>query len=499
MTSNYPAQIDNTYSLPTAVDNLTPVQGILFNNLRDAVIAIESALGIQPAGPYTNVAARFTNLEDIVGNLKIITLAGDLGGTLANPLVIGIQGNPVSPDAPNFGQVLMANGVQAWLPISFSGDIAQISPLLGNITVININGASVPVAGSLVTGNVLQVSGSSALSYGPVNLAGGSTYVSGILPAANLPLATTSALGIIQLAGDLGNIATAPKVVSLTGAAGVISIASTGNVITWTAATTAPGLMQAISAAGSGANMTIAAQSTSFTNANGGNLSLGTGAGNGSGTPGLLNFNIGGTLTASLNTVALNLTNNIGVLWSSTSATPSIKQTTTGSATGQAFTIQAQSAVTTGGSLTINAGAGATTGGLLTLASGTGTTPGGIRLNTGAGTAISITGGRVVTIGGSVAIPLVTQTGNYTIDSVTGSPDYIVLCDPSAPMTITLPPPTLGRLLIIKDISGVAATNNITIAPNASEQIEGLSSAYTLATDYGIIRMTSDGTNWWIV
>ena len=498
MTSTYPAQIDNTYSLPTAIDDLTPVQGILFNNLRDAVIAIESAIGTQPAGPYSNVADRFTNLENIVGNLKIITLAGDLGGTLANPLVIGIQGVPVVPVTPNFGQVMMSNGI-AWIPTTFAGDLAQISSTQGNITVININGASVPASGALVTGNVLQVSGPAALSYGPVNLAGGSHYVSGILPAANLPLATTSALGIIQLAGDLGNIATAPKVISLSGAAGIVSVASTGNVITWTAATTAPGITQATNTAGNGANMTIAAQSTSFTNANGGNLSLGTGAGNGSGTPGLLNFNIGGTLKAWMNTIALNMTNNIGLLWTNTSVTPNIGQLTTGSATGQTFTIQAQSAATTGGALALAAGSGSTTGGSLTLASGAGSTPGAINLDIAGGLGISITGRKVITIGGSVAIPLVTQTSNYTIDSVTGSPDYVVLCDPSAPITITLPVPTLGRLLIIKDTSGTAATNNITIAPNASEQIEGLSSSYILTTDYGIVRLTNDGSNWWIV
>jgi hypothetical protein len=53
--------------------------------------------------------------------------------------------------------------------------------------VARINGATVPAAGALTTGNVLQVSGGSALSYGPINLAGGGAYVTGLLPLANLP------------------------------------------------------------------------------------------------------------------------------------------------------------------------------------------------------------------------------------------------------------------------------------------------------------------------
>lgn len=53
-------------------------------------------------------------------------------------------------------------------------------------TVIKINGASVPISGALTIGNVLQVTGASALGYGPVNLAGGANFVTGQLPGANV-------------------------------------------------------------------------------------------------------------------------------------------------------------------------------------------------------------------------------------------------------------------------------------------------------------------------
>jgi hypothetical protein len=57
----------------------------------------------------------------------------------------------------------------------------------------NLNGSTVPAGGSLTTGNVLQVSGSSALTYGAVNLAGGSNYVTGSLPATNQQRYATAA------------------------------------------------------------------------------------------------------------------------------------------------------------------------------------------------------------------------------------------------------------------------------------------------------------------
>lgn len=122
----YPAQIDNSQSLPTAIDNLTPVQGSIFNKLRDAVLAIESELGVKPAGSYTTVRARLDTLEGIVGNLQIIELHKDLGGTLEEPKVIGIQGLPVSTVPPSVGQVLAWDGV-AWTPAA-GGSGGPIGP-----------------------------------------------------------------------------------------------------------------------------------------------------------------------------------------------------------------------------------------------------------------------------------------------------------------------------------------------------------------------------------
>jgi hypothetical protein len=74
-----------------------------------------------------------------------------------------------------------AGTTSEWFTVG--GDLTYASHLF---TVAQINGATVPAAGALTTGNVLQVSGASALTYAAVNLAGGAGYITGNLPIANL-------------------------------------------------------------------------------------------------------------------------------------------------------------------------------------------------------------------------------------------------------------------------------------------------------------------------
>src|SRR5271166_3684659 len=137
-------------------------------------------------------------------------MGGDLFGNFPNPIVTGLQGVHVSNTPPTMGYVLTYNG-SSWVPQSvgagsviLAGDVT--GPANSNV-VVNIHGAAVPIAGSLVTGNVLQVTGSSILSYAPVNLAGGSNYVTGMLPTANQTYQT--------MVGDVTGVTAANKVVSI--------------------------------------------------------------------------------------------------------------------------------------------------------------------------------------------------------------------------------------------------------------------------------------------
>lgn len=67
-------------------------------------------------------------------------------------------------------------------PQTLAGDVT--GPTNANV-VVKINGASVPVSGAIAVGNSLYATGPSTLAYGALNLAGGSNYVTGVLPTAN--------------------------------------------------------------------------------------------------------------------------------------------------------------------------------------------------------------------------------------------------------------------------------------------------------------------------
>ena len=155
-----------------------------------------------------------------------ISLVGDVAGNVTANVIEKLRGFNLSATAPVMYQVLFYDGSQ-WIPttlpdastgdkgfVRLAGDLSGTASLP---TVVKANGATVPLAGSLTTGNVLQVSGASALSYGPLNLAGGSNYVTGTLPLGNLPDATTGAKGIIQLAGDIDGTATSVTVAKING------------------------------------------------------------------------------------------------------------------------------------------------------------------------------------------------------------------------------------------------------------------------------------------
>jgi hypothetical protein len=70
----------------------------------------------------------------------------------------------------------------------------------------------------------------------------------------------------------------------------------------------------------------------------------------------------------------------------------------------------------------------------------------------------------------------------------------------SAISTIELPDPTLhiGKRVLIKDTTGQASTNTITITTPLSGDIDGAASQ-TITTDYGVMEVQANGTNWRIV
>ena len=139
---------------------------------------------------------------------------GDLSGSSTSQTVIAIQGRSVANLSPNNTDVLTwVTANNRWEPVAAgSGTFTAAGDLSGSSssqTVIKINGATVPVAGSLVTGNTLQVSGTSALTYAAVNLAGGAAYVTGTLPTGNQAAQS--------LGGDLSGTTSSATVIKING------------------------------------------------------------------------------------------------------------------------------------------------------------------------------------------------------------------------------------------------------------------------------------------
>lgn len=68
MSTRYPASIDNSSNLPAAVDNVTGVNAASLNQLRGAILAIESELGVKPSSTFSTVRARLDALEAAINS-----------------------------------------------------------------------------------------------------------------------------------------------------------------------------------------------------------------------------------------------------------------------------------------------------------------------------------------------------------------------------------------------------------------------------------------------
>ena len=107
----------------------------------------------------------------------------------------------------------------------------------------------------------------------------------------------------------------------------------------------------------------------------------------------------------------------------------------------------------------------------------------------------------LTTIAGVVAwtsdpTPYNVSTINSNTNAVAGS---TYLCDTSGgAFTVTLPTPVAGAYVAIKDSTGSFGTNQLTIAQNAGEKIEGLAASKILYTSWGAFSFFSNGTDWFM-
>ena len=72
------------------------------------------------------------------------------------------------------------------------------------------------------------------------------------------------------------------------------------------------------------------------------------------------------------------------------------------------------------------------------------------------------------------------------------------LVSTAAARTLTLPAPSTTLALLVKDVTGSAATNTITINPNGAQTIDGQSSV-VVDYNYGAVMIISDGSNYFVI
>lgn len=136
-------------------------------------------------------------------------------------------------------------------------------------------------------------------------------------------------------------------------------------------------------------------------------------------------------------------------------------------------------------------GAG-TRGGDLVLRSGAGTnSAGNIRLFAGDTEVARVSGGKfVMSAGQRVTYDIVTTTPYDITDGY-----YVLLINTTSAKTVNLPAtPANGDVYNIKDMTGNAAANNITVSGNG-KNIDGVAS-YIMNTNYSSSVFMYNGTTW---
>ena len=79
----------------------------------------------------------------------------------------------------------------------------------------------------------------------------------------------------------------------------------------------------------------------------------------------------------------------------------------------------------------------------------------------------------------------------------TAAVGFTYLINTGTAVTVSLPSAVTNAAIVIKDSAGTAATNNITINRADSATIDGATSQ-TISSNYGAMKLISDGTNWFI-
>lgn len=188
----YPAQIDNSTTLPPVIDNFSAVTGSTYNKLREAVIAIEQELGIKPSGVYSTVKARLDALESIVGISGVLpTIKGGTGlsSYVTGDMLYASATNVLSRLAVGDDgyHLVVTGGLPSWVQTSilFGKTIVTSTPftvssnesiILTNLTIagaVTINLEASPANGKIVI--IKDAKGDGSTNNITINGTGGKT------------------------------------------------------------------------------------------------------------------------------------------------------------------------------------------------------------------------------------------------------------------------------------------------------------------------------------
>lgn len=159
MTTQYPNQIDGSEELPLQVDGTSIILAATINNLRDALIAVETELGIEPSGTFNNVKGRLDLLESLLeatsfdqaSNVSLIDADGYYVSTNAEGALQEIGASISSIPAPEAINVSLDDVGGYYASNNVEGALAELGVL------IPVSASSTPISdldGYYVSGNV---------------------------------------------------------------------------------------------------------------------------------------------------------------------------------------------------------------------------------------------------------------------------------------------------------------------------------------------------------
>ncbi len=171
----YPSAIDSSNELPLSVDNVTPIRSEVVNRIREAVLAVETELGVQPSSTFTTVrdrlddfSARIADLAEQVEGMQIA------GGGSVRVKENGVT-KVVTATTMDFlsGATITASGNTALITIAsgLPGQLTADNTTSGNNIVVS-SGDEIKLASADGTGFILSFETDATANGGDIHIIG---------------------------------------------------------------------------------------------------------------------------------------------------------------------------------------------------------------------------------------------------------------------------------------------------------------------------------------